>query len=268
MHDENAGAGTGTGVRFQIWDDPNAVAIYAKYAGLKTQMVPYVKLAVKAARERGTPVMRHLFLDHPRDPRTWTITDEYLYGDSLLVAPVVTRGVTSRSVYLPDAAYYDYWSGVRVVGSADVIAQAALDTVPVFARVGAIVPMLNPAVETLVTPTDGSVTSASAYADFLQVDVFAGGKTSVTLDDGTTLSQSAPSDAFVPGAPAHAAGAIPSTTNVQDLMTCAACAFDDPTSHVWSVAVQAQADTITAGQLVLSVSGSPIAKHVVFRVRH
>ena len=76
-------------------------------------MLPYVKLAVAQARAHGWPVMRHLFLDHPRDPRTWTIADEYMYGDSLLVAPVVTRGATSRSVYLPEAAYFDYWTGAR-----------------------------------------------------------------------------------------------------------------------------------------------------------
>jgi hypothetical protein len=57
-----------------------------------------------------------------------------------------------------------------------------------------------------------------------------------------------------------------------DLMTCSACAFDDPANHVWSVAVQAQADTITAGPLVLSVTGpastSGAGKRYVFRVRH
>jgi alpha-glucosidase (family GH31 glycosyl hydrolase) len=276
MHDENGGAGNGT--RFQIWDSPAAVATYAKYAGLKTQMLPYVKLAVRAAREQGTPVMRHLFLDHPRDPRTWTITDEYMYGDALLVAPVVTRGATSRAVYLPDAAYYDYWSGARVAGG-DVIASAPLDVVPVFAKQGAIVPMLAPTVETVVTPAgaagvggavDGGVVSAAAAADFLQVDVFAGGQSSVQLDDGTVLSQSAPTDPFTPAAPSDASGPIPIAAKALDLMTCSACAFDDPVTRTWLVAVQAQGDTITAGPLVLSVTGGAKvpAKHYVFRVRH
>ncbi len=211
MHDENGGAGNG--VRFQIWDDPNAVAIYAKYARLKTQMIPYVQLAVGAARERGTPVMRHLFLDHPRDPRTWTISDEYMYGDSLLVAPVTTRGATSRTVYLPEPAYFDYWSGTRIAGGSDVNVPAPLDVVPVFARVGAIVPMLDAAVETVVTPTgptQGSFPSASSYENFLHVDVFAGGKTSVTLRDGTVLSQSAPATPFAPERPRTQACPSPS----------------------------------------------------------
>jgi hypothetical protein len=151
------------------------------------------------------------------------------------------------------------------------MAAAPLDVVPVFARLGAIVPMLDPAVETVVTPasaTDGGVISASSYANVLLVDVFAGGRTSVTLDDGTLLSQSAPATPFTPSTPTHAAGSIPVTTNASDLMTCAACVFDDPTSHVWSVSVQAQADTIDAGPLVLSVSAAPAAKRFVFRVRH
>jgi alpha-glucosidase (family GH31 glycosyl hydrolase) len=266
MHDENTGSGNG--VRFQIWDDPNAVAIYARYAGLKTQMIPYVKIAVEQARQRGTPVMRHLFLDHPRDQATWTIADEYSFGDSLLVAPVTVRGATARPVYLPDPAYFDYWTGERVPGGTVVMAPAPLDTIPVFAKVGAIVPMLVPEVETVVTPTDGSVISAAAYANFLEVDVFAGGSTSVTLSDGTVLSQSAPSGPFTPGPPTQGGVAIPMVPAEGELLTCDACAYDDPATHVWSVSVQAQMGTIDAKPLILSVSGSPTAKRLVFRVRH
>ena len=270
MHDENNGAGNEpSSARWQIWDDQETLDTYIKYAGLKTQMLPYVKLAVQEARSFGWPVMRQLFLDHPQDPRTWTIADEYMYGDSLLVAPVVRRGETSRSVYLPEAAYFDFWSGARVAGG-DVTAQATLDEVPVYARVGAIIPMLSPLVETVVS-SPSSVVSEQTMATFLAADIFAGGQTSVQLDDGTVLSQSAPTGPFAPGAPSDASGPIAMAGSAADLETCDACAYDDPASNVWSVAVSSgpgQPETIDAGPLTLSISGSPIVKRFVLRVRH
>jgi alpha-glucosidase (family GH31 glycosyl hydrolase) len=266
MHDENGGAGKG--MRWSIWSDAETTSTYATYASLKTRMLPYVRLAVQDARSRGLPVMRHLFLDHPADPRTWTITDEYMYGSSLLVAPVVTRGARSRSVYLPEPAYYDYWSGARVAGGADVQVQAGLDAIPVFARPGAIVPMLAPDVESVVSSTDGSVVSAADRAGVLYVDVFAGGQSSVKLDDGTVITQSAPAGAFDPGAPSSGAGPIAAAGAAADLTTCSACFWDDPTSHVWSVAITGQSATVTAGPLTVGVSGSPTVKRFLFRVRH
>ena len=102
----------------------------------------------------------------------------------------------------------------------------------------------------------------------LEVAVFAGGQSTVTLDDGTVLSQSAPTDPFTPGAPTHAAGAIPMATAESDLQTCDACAWDDPANHVWKVVTSTQADSITAGSLTISVSGSPTVKRFLFSVRH
>ncbi len=280
MHDENVGAGTGT--RWQIWSDEETLTTYAKYARLKTQMIPYMKIAVDEARSHGWPVMRHLFLDYPADPRTWTMTDEYQLGGALLVAPVVARGAVSRSVYLPESAYYDYWTGARVTGGGDVVAQAPLDVVPVFARIGAIVPMLSPYVETLATASDGSAISASDAAGFLQVDVFAGGQTSVVLEDGTTLSQSAPSTPFVPGPPFEDGVSIPQVPYEEDLLVCDSCVWDDPASRMLSVAVvtvpgspmlstpssPSSAVVIHAGPLTLSLSGAPTVRRFVFRVRY
>ena len=57
-------------------------------------------------------------------------------------------------------------------------------------------------------------------------------------------------------------------TDSDQLMSCTSCAFDDPSSNTWSVSVETQADTITAGPLTLSVSGSPMVKRFVLRVRH
>ncbi|MGO8998530.1 MAG: TIM-barrel domain-containing protein [Polyangiaceae bacterium] len=270
MHDENDGTGTGpSSERWQIWDDQESTDTYRKYAIIKTRMLPYVRIAVREARVSGAPVMRHMYLTNPTDPRVYQMQDQYLYGDSLLVAPVVTRGLTSRPVYLPEPQYFDYWTGARVVGGGDVIALAPLDTVPVFARVGAIVPMLSADVETVFPSSDDSVVSMQDRADFLEVQVFAGGQTSVTLDDGTLLSQSAPGSAFDPGTTVtHGGVAVAPASSPADLMTCDACFWNEPSTNVFSIAVVTSADTILAGPLSVSVSGSPSVKRYLFTVRH
>jgi alpha-glucosidase (family GH31 glycosyl hydrolase) len=271
MHDENEGSGNDatSADRWQIWKDQESQDVYRKYASYKTRMLPYVRVAVRQARDRGTPVMRHLYLTHPKDPRVYAIGDEYMYGDSLLVAPVVARGATSRSVYLPDAAYFDFWTGARVVGGGEVTASAPLDVVPVFATVGAIVPMLAADVETVVPSEDKSVVSAADRADFLEVIVFAGGDTKVSLDDGTLLAQKAPAQKFEPGAPSLRTGPVPIAAAAADLATCpAACAWNDPTARVLRIAVVTAEDIITAGDLEVRVAGSPSVKRYLFSVHY
>ena len=265
MHDENEGAGNGKASdRWQIWKDAETLDLYKKYAGYKTRMLPYVKVAVRQARARGTPVMRHLYLAYPSDPRVYAITDEYMYGDGLLVAPVVARGLVSRKVYLPDPEYYDFFTHERITGGGDVDRAAPLGSVPVLAKIGAIVPMLASDVETIVPAPDGSAVSAADRAGIYEVQVFAGGQSSITLDDGTQISQSAPTTAFVPTAPQNGAGAIAMAASAADLTTCDACAWDDPPSHTFSIALKTAGDTIHAGPLTLGVTGSTDVKRYLF----
>jgi alpha-glucosidase (family GH31 glycosyl hydrolase) len=272
MHDENEGAGNGSAAdRWQIWSDAETLETYKKYASYKTRMLPYVKVAVGQAERRGTPVMRHLILQYPKDPNVYGIEDEYMYGDGLLVAPVVTRGQRSRRVYLPEIAYFDFWTGDRVAGRTYVEAPAPLGTVLVYAKVGAIVPMLAPDVETLVSATNGNANgtvSAQERAGTYEVHVFAGGQTSVTLDDGTQISQTAPETPFVPGAAESTQGPIPAAASAADLTTCDACAWDDPSAHTYSIALRRQNEILTAGPLRISIASSPDVKRFVFVVRH
>jgi alpha-D-xyloside xylohydrolase len=89
---------------------------------------------------RGT-FMRALAFDFPTDPKALALTDEYLFGKELLVAPVVKEGATSRKVYLPgQQPWYDFWTGERLAGGQTIDAPAPLDRIPVYARAGSIVP--------------------------------------------------------------------------------------------------------------------------------
>jgi len=80
--------------------------------------------------------------------------DEYLFGPAILVSPVTTEGATSRTVYLPQATWYDFWTGDKQEGGKRIQADAPLEKMPLFVRAGSIIPM-GPAMEwTTEKPAD------------------------------------------------------------------------------------------------------------------
>lgn len=267
MHDENNGAGNEpVSARWQIWNDQESTDTYRKYASLKTRMIPYVQEAVKEAQTTGMPIMRHLLIAHPKDPNVWPITDEYMFGDGLLVAPVVKRGQTSRSVYLPDPSYFDFWTGARVAGGTSVTADAPLDVIPLYALEGAIVPMLDASVESLFPATTGTIpVAAPSVANRMEVRIFAGKASSFTLNDGTTFAQALAAGANV-ASPSDDAGAIPLASAETDTLTCSRCAWLDPASHLLEVVVQAKEASVTAGDLSFSVKSGTEIKRYLFVV--
>jgi len=87
-------------------------------------------------------VQRPLVFDHQWDPQARDIDDQYLLGPHLMVAPVVGPGVRSREVYLPAGGWYDWHTGEYLDGGRWVPADAPLERLPLFARAGALIPML------------------------------------------------------------------------------------------------------------------------------
>jgi alpha-D-xyloside xylohydrolase len=82
--------------------------------------------------------MRGLFHDFPADPRAWEVTDQFLFGPDLLIAPVAELGARERKVYLPDRGrWIDVASGQVHDGGQEMTVPASLETIPVFVRDGA-----------------------------------------------------------------------------------------------------------------------------------
>lgn len=112
--------------------------ILKKYLFVRENLRDYIRGCMKKTSENGTPIMRPLFYDFPADKEAYAAEDCYMFGDSLLVAPVTEEGAVERRLYLPagaewtDAATKQIYSGGQWV-----TVPAPLDVIPVMIRDGA-----------------------------------------------------------------------------------------------------------------------------------
>jgi alpha-glucosidase/alpha-D-xyloside xylohydrolase len=121
--------------------DTRVEPICRKYLELRYRMLPYLYSAVRECATTGMPIMRALWLHFPDDPTAVGCQDQYLWGRSVLVAPVVEKGATARQVYLPRGTWYDFWTGERVAGGRYVSRTVDLETIPLYIPAGSILPL-------------------------------------------------------------------------------------------------------------------------------
>jgi alpha-D-xyloside xylohydrolase len=139
--------GTRTPDENELWSyGPEAQQILVNFDRLRYRLLPYIySLAWMTTHASYTP-MRALVMDFRTDTRAANVTDQFMYGPALLVNPVTEPAVSMRRVYLPEAKWYDFWSGASVDGPRTVDAAAPLDRLPLYVRAGSILPM-GPEVE-------------------------------------------------------------------------------------------------------------------------
>jgi alpha-glucosidase (family GH31 glycosyl hydrolase) len=87
------------------------------------------------------PIMRSLWLHYPEDPLAAGRGDQYLWGRDVLVAPITEPSADKRLLYLPKGAWYDYWTGERIDGGREITRGVDLETMPIYVRAGAILPL-------------------------------------------------------------------------------------------------------------------------------
>jgi alpha-glucosidase/alpha-D-xyloside xylohydrolase len=119
---------------------PEVEEICRKYLNLRYQLLPYLYSTVRNTHDTGMPLMRALWLAYPGDPRALLVDDAYMWGDSLLVAPITTSSAKDRTIYLPRGQWFDYWTGAQISGALDLVREVDLATMPLFVKAGAILP--------------------------------------------------------------------------------------------------------------------------------
>lgn len=117
-----------------------ACDIFRFYDKLRYSLMPYIYGEAKDSVRTGLPMMRALWLEYPEDRNVRQIDDEYLFGRSLLIAPVLTplSQSTVRDVYLPEGVWYDYFTKEKLISRGQWITRKVrLDTLPIFVKQGA-----------------------------------------------------------------------------------------------------------------------------------
>jgi len=128
-----------SGAANEVWSyGEEAYEIFKKYMYIREGMKPYITKIMKEAHEKGTPVIRPLFYDFPLDTICWDVTDQYMFGPEVLVAPVLYEGIRSRKIYLPVGAQWkDAHVGKMYEGGQWIDYDAPLERIPVFFKDGA-----------------------------------------------------------------------------------------------------------------------------------
>jgi alpha-D-xyloside xylohydrolase len=129
----------GSGAPNEVWSyGPEMQEILVAHIRLRERLRPYLRELFREASETGAPLMRPLFWHYPDDQAVRDVSDQYLFGRDLLVAPVLEQGATSRKVVLPAGDNWaDIRTGERLEGGRVIEAPAPLSSIPVFVRDGA-----------------------------------------------------------------------------------------------------------------------------------
>lgn len=143
----DAGTGADSGADAGPGPDPSpdpdsgtsAVAVTRRFTRLKHRLMPYLYRAARQAAEHGTPVMRAMLLEFPDDPACHTLDRQYMLGDDLLVAPVLTADGTVE-YYVPAGEWTHLLSGERVRGPGWRRERYGFDSLPLLVRGGAVLP--------------------------------------------------------------------------------------------------------------------------------
>lgn len=120
----------------QIYDDDENLTAFARFADVFASLASYREELMKEATQKGLPLVRHLLLEYPDDPRAWSEDATFMLGPDVLVAPVVTPGALKVKAYVPGGEWVHLWSGDEYGKAAEVEVDAPLGQPGVFYRKG------------------------------------------------------------------------------------------------------------------------------------
>ncbi len=144
----------------RIWAYPPRYAETMRDAFLlRYGLIPYIYTEARKAYDTGIALLRPMYYDYPEMFEAYAFKDQYMFGDSMLVSPVVEAEapeseLATRSIWLPPGQWIEWFTGARLQGPARVERSFTLGEIPVYVRAGAVVPMQPKMPHTSEKPVD------------------------------------------------------------------------------------------------------------------
>ncbi|MEJ2112937.1 MAG: glycoside hydrolase family 31 protein [Flavobacteriaceae bacterium] len=120
--------------------DEDVTNIVRKFIELRYQLLPYLYTAFWQYADEGIPMLKSLVLFDQDDTHTHYRTDEFIYGDQILVCPIIEPNAKGRRMFVPRGKWYNYWTDEVVKGGKEMWVDADIDCIPLFIKEGAIIP--------------------------------------------------------------------------------------------------------------------------------
>ena len=131
----------------RIWKFSN-IDLQREAFMLRYTLVPYIYTAAREAYDTGVSICRPLYYEWPEENKAYSIEDEYLFGNDILVSPISTPassdGTSERKTWLPEGLWYDVCRGRMLYGNQTITDQYAMNEIPYFIRPGSIIPCNPP----------------------------------------------------------------------------------------------------------------------------
>ena len=127
-----------------VYFNDTTQAIVRNFMKLRYSLLPYIYTAAAQAHIDGYPIVRPLFFEFPDDGNTYDIGNQYMFGESIMVVPIVEKGQGSTNIYLPEGFdWYDFWTNQKFEGGQWIEMKISLETIPIFIKSGSFIPMVK-----------------------------------------------------------------------------------------------------------------------------
>lgn len=121
--------------------DKETMDIYRNYLNIRYSLVPYLYDLAKNMNKRGELMLRPMFYNYPNDINCIDINDQYMVGDSIMMAPILNQDTYKRIVYFPEGIWIDYLTGKKYKGGQHVMIDMPLDYTGIYIKNNSIIPM-------------------------------------------------------------------------------------------------------------------------------